>query len=123
MESLVSNQKTQTDEIKIEGREVAYRFLTTFEELKKTGQLTRSVDDHDILLYEHDGQIKALSNLCRHFGGPVGFHKAKNGEFVCLWHNWRYSCEDGSCLSHPALPLRQYALKIIDDSIYIDLLG
>jgi hypothetical protein len=41
MESLVSNQKTQTDEIKIEGRQVAYRFQTTFEELKKTGQLTR----------------------------------------------------------------------------------
>jgi len=47
----------------------------------------------------------------------------EDGEFVCLWHNWRYSCKDGSCLSHSGLPLRQYTLKIVDDKIYIDLLG
>ncbi len=106
-----------------EGREVAYTYLASLEELKNTGQLTRWVEDHDILLYEYEGEIKALSNVCRHFGGPVGYHKAKNGEFTCLWHNWRYSCKDGSCLSHPGLPLRQYTLKIVDDKIYIDLLG
>ena len=106
-----------------EGREVAYTYLASLEELKKTGQLTRWVEDHDILLYEYEGQIKALSNVCRHFGGPVGYHKAKNGEFTCLWHNWRYSCKDGSCLTHPGLPLRQYTLKIVDEKIYIDLLG
>jgi nitrite reductase/ring-hydroxylating ferredoxin subunit len=56
--------------------------------------------------------IKAISNICRHFGGPVGYHQNKDGVFTCLWHNWKYSCKDGSCISHPGLPLRQYALKI-----------
>ena len=106
-----------------EGREVAYQYLASVAELKKDGQLTRWIDDHDILLYQYEGHIRALSNVCRHFGGPVGYHKARDGEFVCLWHNWRYSCKDGSCLTHPGLPLRQYALKIVDDKIYIDLLG
>jgi methionine sulfoxide reductase heme-binding subunit len=106
-----------------EGREVAYRYLASMEELNKVGQLTRWVDDHDILLYEYEGQIKALSNICRHFGGPVGYHKARDGEFVCLWHNWRYSCKDGSCINSPGLPLRQYSLKIVEDKIYVDLLG
>jgi len=105
------------------GREVTYTYLASLAELKKTGQLTRWVGDHDILLYEYNGEVKALSNICRHFGGPVGYHKAKDGVFTCLWHNWRFSCADGSCLSHPGLPLRQYALKIIDDNIYVDLLG
>ena len=106
-----------------EGREVAYHFLASLDELKEAGQLTRWIDDQDILLYEYEGEIKALSNVCRHFGGPVGYHKHKDGVFTCLWHNWRFSCKDGSCLSHPGLPLRQYALKIVDDQIYIDLLG
>jgi len=96
-----------------------YRYLASLEELKKT----RWIEDHDVLLYEYEGQIKAISNICRHFGGPVGYHKHKDGVFTCLWHNWRFSCKDGSCLSHPALPLRQYALKIVDDKIYVDLLG
>jgi methionine sulfoxide reductase heme-binding subunit len=106
-----------------EGRDVTYHFLATVEELKKTGQLTRWIDDHDILLYEYEGQLKALSNICRHFGGPVGYHKAKDGVFVCLWHNWKYSCSDGACLDHPGLPLRRYDLKVVNDKIYIDLLG
>ena len=106
-----------------QGRDVAYHFVASVEDLKKTGQLTRWVDDHDILLYEYEGEIKALSNVCRHFGGPVGYHKAKDGVFVCLWHNWRFSCKDGSCLTHPGLTLRQYALKIMDGKIYVDLLG
>ena len=54
-----------------EGRQPDFRYLASVEELKKTGQLTRWVD---ILLYEFEGQIKAISNICRHFGGPVGYH-------------------------------------------------
>jgi methionine sulfoxide reductase heme-binding subunit len=100
-----------------------YRYLASVEELRKVGQLTRWVDEHDILLYEYEGQIKALSNICRHFGGPVGYHKAKDGVFVCLWHNWKFSSKDGSCLTHPGLPLRQYSLRIEDGKIYVDLLG
>jgi methionine sulfoxide reductase heme-binding subunit len=106
-----------------EGRKPDVRYLSSVDELKKTGQLTRWLDDHDILLYEYEGQIKAISNICRHFGGPVCYHKNKDGVFTCLWHNWQYSCKGGSCISHPGLPLRQYALKIDDDKIYMDLLG
>jgi nitrite reductase/ring-hydroxylating ferredoxin subunit len=100
-----------------------YRYLASVEELRKLGQLTRWIDQHDILLYEYEGQIMALSNICRHFGGPVGYHKVNRGVFVCLWHNWKFSCKDGSCLTHPGLPLRQYGLKIEDGKIYVNLLG
>lgn len=118
----MSQEATKTIKVKEEETEVTYQFLATVKELKKTSQLSRWIDDHDILLYEHEGQIKAISNVCRHFGGPVGFHKAKNGVFTCLWHNWQYSCKDGSCLTHPGLALRQYDIKIVDEKIYINLL-
>ena len=100
-----------------------YKFLATLEELRKTGQLTKWIDDHDILLYEYEGEIKAISNVCRHFGGPVGFHKGKDGVFTCLWHNWKYSMKDSSCLTCPSLPLRQYKIKVQDGNIYISLVG
>jgi len=103
------------------GRDVAYRFVASVEELKKTGQLTRWVDDHDILLYEYEGEVKGLSNICRHFGGPVGYHKAKDGVFVCLWHNYEYAAADGSCLTNPKLPLRRYNLRIDGSAILVQL--
>ena len=119
--ALEITEKVIKDNVK--GTEVTYQLLATIEELKKNGQLTRWIDDHDILLYEHEGEIKAISNVCRHFGGPVGYHKCKNGKFTCLWHNWEYSEKDGSCLTQPGLPLRQYDIKIINEKIYISLIG
>ena len=107
-----------------EGKEITYQFLATLDELrKKDNQLTKWIDSHDILLYEYEGEIKAISNICRHFGGPVGYHKMREGKFVCLWHNWEYSCKDGSCLTHKGLPLRQYDIQVAEDKIYINLLG
>jgi nitrite reductase/ring-hydroxylating ferredoxin subunit len=105
------------------GEDAVYHFLATKAELQKTGQISRWLDGHDILLYEYENEIKALSNICRHFGGPVGYYKARRGVFTCLWHNWQYSAKDGSCLTYPGYPLRKYALKIVEDRIYINLLG
>ena len=110
------------DVIKTES--ATYHFLATLDELTTDGQLTRWIENHDILLYRHGGEIKAISNICRHFGGPVGYHKAREGRFTCLWHNWQFSCDDGSCITNPGTPLRQYNdLKIEDGKVYINLLG
>lgn len=105
------------------GKQVEYVFLARKSELASNRQLTRWVGEHDILLYEFKGELKAISNVCRHYGGPVGFHQAKEGVFTCLWHNWEYSCEDGSCLTQPRLPLRMYWLLVEGDDVYVDLLG
>lgn len=120
---MVTEAKESNIKVNEHGSEATYQFLANVKELKKNGQLTRWVDDHDILLYEYDGKVKAISNICRHFGGPVGYHKCKNGVFTCLWHNWQYSAEDGSSLTHKGLPLRQYDIKVINEKIYINLLG
>ena len=115
--------KESTVKVNEKGTESTYQFLATVDELKKKGQITKWIDDHDILLYEYEGKIKAISNVCRHFGGPVGYHKCKDGVFTCLWHNWQFSAEDGSCLTHSGLPLRQYDIKIINENVYINLSG
>ena len=100
-----------------------FQFLATMEELNQHNQLTKWVGDHDILLYKHNGEIKALSNICPHFGGPVGYHKARDGKFTCLWHHWEFGCDDGSCHTNPGMKLRDYELKIEGDKIYVNLLG
>ncbi|MBI4245375.1 MAG: Rieske (2Fe-2S) protein [Planctomycetes bacterium] len=116
-------QNSRSIKIQEQDKEIEYKLLASIEELEQKGQITKWIDDHDILLYEYEGKIKAISNICRHFGGPVGYHKMKNGTFTCLWHNWQFSGKDGSCLTHPGLPLREYELKIVDNEIYINLLG
>jgi nitrite reductase/ring-hydroxylating ferredoxin subunit len=90
-------------------------------ELEPHGQFSKWVDGHDILVYKHEGQIKAISNICRHFGGPIGYHKMKNGVFTCLWHSYKFSATDGSCLTNPKLGSRQYKVTVKDDAIWVQL--
>ena len=65
-----------------------------------------------------------MSNICPHFGGPVGFHKVRDGKFTCLWHNFQYSASDGQCV-HPAhmtgLKLREYRVRVDADDILVQL--
>ena len=90
-------------------------------ELEPHGQFSKWVGDHDIVVFRHDGDIKALSNICPHFGGPVGYHQMKDGVFTCLWHNYRFEAASGRCLNNKNLCLREYQVKVVDGSIWVRL--
>jgi nitrite reductase/ring-hydroxylating ferredoxin subunit len=90
-------------------------------ELAKVGQFSRWVDNHDVLVFQWQGQIRALSNICPHFGGPVGYHRMMEGKFVCLWHNLEFSAETGQCLSVPRMKLRPYDVKVENGEIFVEL--
>jgi nitrite reductase/ring-hydroxylating ferredoxin subunit len=96
-----------------------YSRLGAVAELDPNGQFSRWLEGHDILVYRMDGQIKALSNICPHFGGPVGFHKMRNGIFTCLWHNYQFDAKSGKCLTNKALCLREYTLKVEAGEIWV----
>ena len=94
-------------------------------ELEPHGHFSKWVQDHDILVYKWKGGIKAISNICPHNGGPIGFHKMCNkGLFTCVWHNFQFSAEDGA-LVYPTEPkllkfqLREYKLKVHGDAIWV----
>jgi nitrite reductase/ring-hydroxylating ferredoxin subunit len=87
-------------------------------ELDPDGQFSRWVGNHDILVFRLDGAIRALSNVCPHFGGPVGYYQLRKGRFTCLWHNLQFAADSGRCLSYPKLQLREYKIKVEDGAIY-----
>ena len=96
--------------------------IASVAELEPFGQFSKWVDDHDILVFRRNGEIKALSNICPHFGGPVGYHQmSKDGVFTCLWHNYRFDAGTGRCLTNNHLCLREYKLKVEDGGIWVQL--
>jgi apoptosis-inducing factor 3 len=87
-------------------------------ELAAAGQFSRWVGNHDILVFRQHGRIRALSNICPHFGGPVGYYQLCNGKFTCLWHNLQFDAETGQCVLFAKLKLREYKIKIEHGEIY-----
>ena len=98
-----------------------YERIATVSELEPHGQFSKWVGDHDILVFRERGTVKALSNICPHFGGPVGFHRQADGVFTCLWHNYRFRADDGRCLTNPHMCLREYKVKVEDGGIWVQL--
>jgi choline monooxygenase len=47
-----------------------------------------------------DGEVRALSNVCRHRAGPVACGEGKRPAFVCGYHGWSYAL-DGRLLATP----------------------
>lgn len=98
-----------------------YVRVASLSDLEPHGQFTKWVQDHDLLIYRYEGEIKCISNICRHFGGPVGYHKMREGKFTCLWHNYQFAAKDGSCLNMPKLEARQYKVKVEENGIWVQL--
>jgi nitrite reductase/ring-hydroxylating ferredoxin subunit/DMSO/TMAO reductase YedYZ heme-binding membrane subunit len=74
-----------------------------------------------VALYRSGGRIYALSNVCRHQGGPLGEGRILDGCVTCPWHGWQYRVEDG--VSPPPFQERveTYKCKIDGDSVLVDL--
>ena len=104
-----------------EKQQTAFQRIASVDELEPYGQFSKWVDDHDILVFRKDGEVKALSNICPHFGGPVGYHQMKDGVFTCLWHNYRFEAASGECLTNRHLCLRSYKIKVEDGGIWVQL--
>lgn len=75
--------------------------LCKIEEIE-AGQ-TKSVDffGREVLVFERNGQPKAILNYCMHLGGPM---KRVDGKLVCKWHGAEFECDTGKRAKGPARP-------------------
>jgi DMSO/TMAO reductase YedYZ heme-binding membrane subunit/nitrite reductase/ring-hydroxylating ferredoxin subunit len=75
--------------------------------------------DQRVALFLEQGRIYALSNVCRHQGGPLGEGKIVNGCLTCPWHGYQYRVEDG-CSPPPFTEVAPtYAVQVIDEEIFV----
>jgi sulfoxide reductase heme-binding subunit YedZ len=72
-----------------------------------------------VALFLHGGKIHAISNVCRHQGGPLGEGRVVNGCLTCPWHGYQYRLEDG-CSPPPFTEVAPtYAVRVADDEVYV----
>ena len=55
-----------------------------------------SVGGERVAVFKYDGQISAVSNVCRHQNGPLGEGRVIDGCITCPWHGYQYRPEDGA---------------------------
>ncbi|MEP6688267.1 MAG: Rieske 2Fe-2S domain-containing protein [Gemmatimonadales bacterium] len=91
-------------------------------ELRDRAPLAVKIERHRIAIFHHDGQFRAISDICNHRGGPLSEGRVR-GEFVmCPWHAWEYSVVTGkgpAGYDEEQVPV--YQLEVRADGVYVQL--
>jgi len=95
--------------------------------------VTELVGEPLIVTHSHDGQIRVLSNVCRHRGNLLAEESGNRKNFICAYHAWVYNSE-GHLQNAPmmdrvegfdksACRLPSFATEIWEGFIYVNLDG
>ena len=70
-------------------------------------------------IFRHEDRIYALSNVCRHQGGPIGEGRILDGCITCPWHGWQYLPDTGTSPPPFHEVIATYPVRIVDGRIYV----
>jgi len=70
-------------------------------------------------IFRHGDRIYALSNVCRHQGGPVGEGRILDGCITCPWHGWQYLPDTGTSPPPFHEVIATYPVRVIDGRVYV----
>src|SRR4026208_1204254 len=54
-------------------------------------------DGIGIALFQWEGRIHVVEDLCPHLEFPLSEGIVQDGEIICGWHGWHICLDDGSC--------------------------
>lgn len=99
-----------------------YIKVATVAEIPAGESLLVEVEDVRIALFNLDGQIYALEDVCTHDGGPLAEGEIVNAcEVMCPRHGARFDIRTGKALSFPAFEATNtYAVRVEGTDVLIE---
>jgi nitrite reductase (NADH) small subunit len=67
------------------------------------------------------GRVHAFQGECPHRNGPLGQGNLADGNLICPWHGWEFSCSTGQSDVDPAVKLERFAVEVKGDEVFVDL--
>lgn len=83
-------------------------------------KIVRPLKGEAIAVFRDGNKISAVSNVCRHQGGPLGEGKIVDGCITCPWHGFQYRMEDGQSPPPFTEKIATYATRIIEGVVYVN---
>ena len=77
------------------------------------------VNGDEVALFNLNGTIYAIDNMCVHQGGPLGEGMLEGESVICPWHSWKYNVKTGVCSTNPSMKVKTYSVKIEDGQVKV----
>jgi 3-phenylpropionate/trans-cinnamate dioxygenase ferredoxin component len=78
-----------------------------------------AVQNVEVALFNLEGSIYAIDNMCQHAGGPLGEGTIKGDTVVCPWHGYRYHIKTGQYVKNPDMSVACYPVKVENGRISV----
>ncbi|HEV7922688.1 MAG TPA: SRPBCC family protein [Thermoanaerobaculia bacterium] len=110
-----------------------WQLVGHLDKVREPGQFfTATVAEEPLLIVRgQDGELRALSNVCRHRAGPVAKGEGKRPVLQCGYHGWTYSLDgrllgtpefDGvQCFDRAAFALPKFRVEVWNDLVFVNL--
>ncbi|MEM1150992.1 MAG: ferric reductase-like transmembrane domain-containing protein [Pseudomonadota bacterium] len=82
-------------------------------------KIVRPVKGEAIAVFRDGDKVSAVSNVCRHQGGPLGEGKIVDGCITCPWHGFQYRMHDGQSPPPFTEKIATYHTQIVDGVVYV----
>lgn len=67
------------------------------------------------------GEIRVLSGICPHAGGPLGQGAIENGVITCPFHAWEFDSSSGACTADETVSVPTFAVRVENGAVLADL--
>lgn len=106
--------------IKTQGSEAGWlRVASTADFEEARAKIVTPPKGERIAVFLHQGKLSAVSNVCRHQGGPLGEGKVIDGCVTCPWHGFQYQLADGRSPDPFSEKIATYQLKIEGGEVFV----
>jgi ferredoxin-nitrite reductase len=68
------------------------------------------VNNEEIAVFKHQGQLCAIQNICPHEGGPLAKGRIQGGAVVCPLHGYKFDLTSGACSTDAKLKAKIFKL-------------
>jgi nitrite reductase/ring-hydroxylating ferredoxin subunit/DMSO/TMAO reductase YedYZ heme-binding membrane subunit len=117
---LVGLQEKEKDkEIDSETDHEGYIKICSVSEIPEKCAHIATLSGERVAIFNFDGKIAALSNVCQHQNGPLGEGKIVDGYVTCPWHGFQYRPEDGASPEPFTEKVPTFKVKVINDVVWV----
>ena len=67
------------------------------------------------------GEVRALSGICPHAGGPLGQGAMEGTLVTCPFHAWQFDSATGACDFNETIRVPTYPVRVENGDIFVDI--
>jgi nitrite reductase (NADH) small subunit len=87
------------------------------------GCVVVTVGKKDVAVFNADGKLFAIDDMCPHMGASLSGGHVENGCVTCPWHYWRFRLSDGAWADSPKVKTGSYPVHVVGDDVQLELPG